>query len=574
MGFGFINVPGASKAELDSVRNLAQAAMNVASTIYQGTGVTGTSATGTAFPGSGVSQAKVNDMYLNTSTGNIYTCTAGGAASGAKWAYTGCLMGPQGKTGATGATGPGGANGSDGAAAGFGNVTATVDNNTGMPSVSVTASGSNAAKNFAFEFKNLKGPTGGKGATGARGSLIYQGTAITGTSTTATIFSSSGVSSALVNDVYINTTTWNLYQCTTAGAADTAKWAYKGCLQGATGATGPAGSDATIPYLKGSGTATANIACDSVALGNGANASGVWSIALGCNASASDDYSVALGNSASASAAHAIALGRETKASGHGSVALGLKAVANNTWSTALGSGSIAASGDSTAIGAYANVSGIHSTALGYSTNASGGNSTALGYGAETSNESSIQIGNASSLSSITAKVAITVTSDERDKADVTEIADGATEFMKKIKAVTFVYNQRELYRPKEPERDENGQPIYEDGVDYLTEADHENLAKYGFCRYDEAAHKAGGLKGSRRRVGLLAQQVQAALKEVYGSASYANLVNDNLYDFENVPEGIESTLAMNYEGFTPFLIKAIQELDSRISDLEAAAHA
>lgn len=125
------------------------------------------------------------------------------------------------------------------------------------------------------------------------------------------------------------------------------------------------------------------------------------------------------------------------------------------------------------------------------------------------------------------------------------------------------------MYRPKEPEKDKNGEPIIEEGVDYLTETDHKNLAKYGFCRYDKAAHAAGGLKGSRRRVGFLAQQVQSALQEVYGSASYANLVNDNLFDFDNVPEEIESTLAMNYEGFIPFIIKAFQELETRVSTLE-----
>lgn len=117
-------------------------------------------------------------------------------------------QGPQGKTGATGAQGPAGATGP-------------------------------------------AGPAGAKGTPGIRGSQWYNGTGITGTSTTATIFSGSGVSSALVGDYYINSGTGadrgRVYRCTTAGAASAAKWVYAGTLvgpqgpQGIQGPVGPAG---------------------------------------------------------------------------------------------------------------------------------------------------------------------------------------------------------------------------------------------------------------------------------------------------------------------------------------------
>lgn len=96
--------------------------------------------------------------------------------------------------------------------------------------------------------------TGATGATGA-GGIWYTGTSITGTSTTATIFSGSGVSSAKVGDMYLNTSTWNTYRCTVAGAASAAKWVYACNVRGGTGATGAAGgsiwSTTTAPATSG-----------------------------------------------------------------------------------------------------------------------------------------------------------------------------------------------------------------------------------------------------------------------------------------------------------------------------------
>lgn len=65
--------------------------------------------------------------------------------------------------------GAGGQQGPAGAAAGFGTPTATVDQTTGTASVTVSASGPDTAKVFAFKFTGLKGAKGDKGDTGPAG---------------------------------------------------------------------------------------------------------------------------------------------------------------------------------------------------------------------------------------------------------------------------------------------------------------------------------------------------------------------------------------------------------------------
>ena len=102
------------------------------------------------------------------------------------------------------------------------------------------------------------GSKGSAGTKGTRGSVINYGTAITGTSATATIFGGSGLTSSLVGDMYMNTSTSYLYRCTVAGNASTAKWVYVGSMKGATGAKGDKGDPGVNATTTAVATTSAN----------------------------------------------------------------------------------------------------------------------------------------------------------------------------------------------------------------------------------------------------------------------------------------------------------------------------
>lgn len=66
---------------------------------YRGTAMSGTSSTANQYSYSACPEVKLDDIYMNTSNGNIYACTTAGKGSAAKWTYQGCIKGVKGDTG-------------------------------------------------------------------------------------------------------------------------------------------------------------------------------------------------------------------------------------------------------------------------------------------------------------------------------------------------------------------------------------------------------------------------------------------------------------------------------------------
>lgn len=127
-------------------------------------------------------------------------------------------------------------------------VTASASSTSSTPTASATWDAANKKINFSFGLP--------KGDTGASSEWFF-GTGITGTETTAQIFSGSGITSATVGDMYLNNSTYDVYRCATAGNASTAKWAYVGNIKGATGGTGPTGPTGAVSSVSITGNGNA-----------------------------------------------------------------------------------------------------------------------------------------------------------------------------------------------------------------------------------------------------------------------------------------------------------------------------
>lgn len=163
-------------------------------------------------------------------------------------------------------------------------------------------------------------------------------------------------------------------------------------------------------------------------------------------------------------------------------------------------------------------------------------NSTAIGYNAAVSGGSQLQLG----TTGVTTYVygSVQDRSDERDKTDIRDTILGL-DFIKALRPVDFRWDYRDDYIE-----------VVEDGVD-------ENGAPVSHVEKHE---KDGSKKRVRFHHGLIAQEVKAVLD--------AQDIDFGGYQDHKVNGGCD-VLTLGYEEFIAPMIKAIQELDSRLGRLE-----
>lgn len=226
---------------------------------------------------------------------------------------------------------------------------------------------------------------------------------------------------------------------------------------------------------------------------------------------------------------------------GHYNTAMGYNALTSDTsgaFNTAIGSNALTQNslgGYNTAVGyaaLWSNGTGTCNTAVGYGAKGdyTTTNSTAIGYNAYVNADNKVRIGN-SAVTVIEGQVPFTTPSDGRFKYQVQEDVKGLA-FILNLRPVTYQFDVKRFDAQKNNLAGNKG------SADILQAA------------YDEAA--------AIRRSGFIAQEVEKAAAA--SGYNFSGLVK---------PKTVDAYYSLSYESFVVPLVKAVQEQQAQIADLQ-----
>jgi hypothetical protein len=289
----------------------------------------------------------------------------------------------------------------------------------------------------------------------------------------------------------------------------------------------------TAPTINSSGVTISTLYCNSnirlnysAGIINTTNTNFVWND----TGSVPLTYSVAIGWNSRTTNYNGVAIGRDSFAGGNTAAAFGYYSKANQAYTTAIGYNSIVNNTYSTALGTSTTVSASYSTAIGYGSTVTASNEMRLG-----SSSTTVKLGNGT-----------TVTSDKRDKTDITENELGL-DFINSVSTFKWKDNNRDKYFMTKTD-DETGAVIIV--------LDENNMPVIDYKKYENAVKK-----GKRWHRGVVAQDILSLIDSTEFSAVKDTTINNNFIHLEE--------LTIDYNQFIAPIIKSIQELSSKVEELE-----
>ena len=242
----------------------------------------------------------------------------------------------------------------------------------------------------------------------------------------------------------------------------------------------------------------------------------------------------------------------QNNTTGSNNVSVGMSAMRNNI----TGSNNVAVG----AFSLFGVLSTDYSTAIGHNALSAGNFANCTGVGANSAVTAANQVQLGDSATSTYAYGAIQDRSDSRDKSDVRDTVLGLA-FINKLRPVDFKWDRREDYRVAAPavqfsSSDTNdGTFVPVDVEDETTKQRREESNKLANIVPD------GSKKRTRYHHGVIAQEVKAAITEA--GIDFGGFQDHSV-------NGGEDVLSIGYAEFIAPLIKAVQELSKKVSDLES----
>ena len=253
----------------------------------------------------------------------------------------------------------------------------------------------------------------------------------------------------------------------------------------------------------------------------------------------------------------------------------GISGEATGLSSSNFGAGGLATASASSNFGVSGRATGTNSSNFGRSGQATGLNSSNFGaYGAALS-ANQINLGD-SNITLFTCKVALTVTSDKRDKIDVKSLEEEkAVEILSKLNTVTYKSNNRNVYYFEKEEKNKKNivvknsenEDIIEEIEETILVRENTRCQKGNVLYYDKEAHAKGEKKLEKTYIGLIAQELEAVLEEVTGDKRFGDLVNDSSDNGEIEKE--HSEMGIVYQNLIPLLILGFQKQQKEIESLK-----
>jgi len=345
------------------------------------------------------------------------------------------------------------------------------------------------------------------------------------------------------------------------------------------------GTTASNSYSLATGYYTTASGLYSTAMGRNTTASGDYSTALGRYTTALGNNSTSLGGYSNANGDNSLAAGSYVTADGDNSAAMGISCSANGYGSMALGATAVADAAYSRSFGIQTTASGTYGTAIGVQTTASGTYTTAIGHGIEASGEHSIAISLSdqtgvnvtqdTTMAIMGGYVGIGTTSpDELLHVDGGKIKIGTAETIEDGGANTLMFLASLV--PSSDNQRNIGSSTYRWNDIWATNGtiqtsdirDKENIQNLNYGLNEILQLKPVSFtwinkSQQEQKLGLIAQDVQNIIPEIVKSK-----------EVQLMEDGTEKTvqmdrLGMYYSDIIPVLIKAIQEQNEKIINLQ-----